>query len=480
MANNKTQLMAQFYEQCKNKGYTNMRDDTQSLKAKVIATDLGLRYGNIVEFYEKAAQCYRQIQEEEKVEAEKRRIRERQELAERERLAVNGSLLVTISDNDMHLKVFQRPDGTIYCTVNGGHKIEGVPELSVHKGGSVHYTYHPSETVFTGASVGGVMMGGTHQTEAYYTEHTEKSEKGFIKATIGSAEVYIATITISEYVQNRFKRDSQFKNLVTNGKIKCYKDSDTANMFARSALSGGVDSYTRMSQLTMAADARRLPYKLCKQIVDLLGRIIHGYFPPTEEELYDQAQKLAKGSSSEQLMRSIEVFREISYYKDANKQIKIVQKKYDEVLQTEKEQAILAREAQNRRIRKGAVIAGAVLVVIVTAVLLISSISKRHAYREATALMDAGRYEEAIVAFEALGSYEDSTDKIKACKYNDAITLMDEGRYAEAITIFESLAGYKDSIDCIVECNAGIETSKLAKLDEEYYAAIALMDAMAA
>ena len=44
--------MAQFYEQCKNKGYTNMRDDTQSLKAKVIATDLGLRYGNIVEFYE--------------------------------------------------------------------------------------------------------------------------------------------------------------------------------------------------------------------------------------------------------------------------------------------------------------------------------------------------------------------------------------------------------------------------------------------
>ena len=91
--------------------------------------------------------------------------------------------------------------------------------------------------------------------------------------------------------------------------------------------------------------------------------------------------------------------------------------------------------------------------------------------------MDAGRYEEAIVAFEALGNYEDSTDKIKACKYNDAITLMDEGRYTEAITVFESLGGYKDSIDCIAECNAGIETNRLAKLDEEYYAAIALMDA---
>ena len=109
MASKKIQLMAQFYEQCKNKGYTNMRDDTQSLKAKVIATDLGLRYGNIVEFYEKAAQCYRQIQEEEKSEAEKRRIREREERAERERLAVNGSLLVTISDNDMHQRYFSVP-----------------------------------------------------------------------------------------------------------------------------------------------------------------------------------------------------------------------------------------------------------------------------------------------------------------------------------------------------------------------------------
>ena len=38
MASKKIQLMAQFYEQCKNKGYTNMRDDTQSLKAKVVAT----------------------------------------------------------------------------------------------------------------------------------------------------------------------------------------------------------------------------------------------------------------------------------------------------------------------------------------------------------------------------------------------------------------------------------------------------------
>lgn len=148
IASNKTQLIAQFYELCQSKGYTDMRDDRQSLKAKVIATDLGLRYGNIVEFYEKAAQCYQQVQAENAEEAERLRIQRQEEQAERARRAVNGTLLVTVSGNKETLKVFLRPDHTFYCTVNDGEKIEGIPSVTVHKGGSLQYTYHPSETVF--------------------------------------------------------------------------------------------------------------------------------------------------------------------------------------------------------------------------------------------------------------------------------------------------------------------------------------------
>ena len=412
MANEKTKRMAQFYEQCKSKGYTDMRDDTQSLKAKVIATDLGLRYGNIVEFYEKAAQCYRQVQEEEAAAAERRRIEEREERAERERRAVNGTLLVSFFGGNNRLRVFLRPDGTTYCTCNDGCKIEGVPELSVHKGGSLHYTYHPSETVFTGASSGGIMMGGTHQTEAYYTERVAKSGKGYIVATIDNVEVNVETVTVSEYVQNRFKRDKQFKRLVSGGKIQCVKDSEVANMLARSALSGGGNIYSQMSQLTMAADEKRLPYETCKEITDLLGRIVHGQFPPTEEELYDQAQNLAKCSSSEQLMRSIEIFREISYYKDANKQIKIVREKYEEVLQTEKEQAVLAREVREKRVRKIAI----ALIVAFLLIVVPSRIQKNKAYLEAKALMNAQQYKEAIVAFEALNGFKDSEKLIEQCE----------------------------------------------------------------
>ena len=41
-------------------------------------------------------------------------------------------------------------------------------------------------------------------------------------------------------------------------------------------------------------------------------------------------------------------------------------------------------------------------------------------------------------------------------KYNDAIALMDAGKYSEAISAFEALDGYKDSVNKIEECNVNI------------------------
>ena len=95
-------------------------------------------------------------------------------------------------------------------------------------------------------------------------------------------------------------------------------------------------------------------------------------------------------------------------------------------------------------------------------------------YNHAVALMDVGKYTEAITAFRALGYYKDSLTKISECntaiidgKYNDAIALMDAGKYTEAITAFEALNGYKESITRINECRTVIK----------YNDAVALMDA---
>ena len=77
-------------------------------------------------------------------------------------------------------------------------------------------------------------------------------------------------------------------------------------------------------------------------------------------------------------------------------------------------------------------------------------------YNDAIALMDAGKYTEAISAFEALDGYKDSATKITECKYNDAVSLMENKNYEEAITAFEELGDYNDSKNKIDECYIGI------------------------
>lgn len=66
-------------------------------------------------------------------------------------------------------------------------------------------------------------------------------------------------------------------------------------------------------------------------------------------------------------------------------------------------------------------------------------------YKKAMSLYEAGEYEEAIVAFEALADYEDSADMKTECIYSNAIALMDAGNIIEAYNTFTALNGYRDS-----------------------------------
>lgn len=95
-------------------------------------------------------------------------------------------------------------------------------------------------------------------------------------------------------------------------------------------------------------------------------------------------------------------------------------------------------------------------------------------YKDAMALLEAGEYEMAKAAFEALGDYEDSIAKSTECememKYLDAVALMDAGQYEEAIAVFETLAEHKGSTSKIEECETAI-------LEITYDHAIAALDA---
>lgn len=190
----------------------------------------------------------------------------------------------------------------------------------------------------------------------------------------------------------------------------------------------------------------------------------------------------------EDYKHAIVEFKKISGWKDADTQIEICQKKIEEIVVKEEADRIererkaeiartedAARAKRNKKIT--AIAVAAVCAVIVFFIILITVIIPNSKYNNAMALMEAGKYNEAITAFEAIDSYKDSRDRIKECttaildsKYTDAVVLMDAGKYTEAISAFEALDGYKDSKNKIKECNTAI-------LDGKYNDAVALMNA---
>ena len=63
-------------------------------------------------------------------------------------------------------------------------------------------------------------------------------------------------------------------------------------------------------------------------------------------------------------------------------------------------------------------------------------------YNNAISILEAGNYEEAISAFDALGEYKDST---AYQQYSKAASLLEAEKYEEAVSAFEALGGFKDS-----------------------------------
>ncbi len=112
------------------------------------------------------------------------------------------------------------------------------------------------------------------------------------------------------------------------------------------------------------------------------------------------------------------------------------------------------RAKRNKRI---AIITTTIVCAIIAFIIILNAVIIPNVkYNDAMALMDAGKFTEAISAFEALEGYKDSANKIEECKYNDAMALMDAGKFTEAISAFEALEGYKDSANKIEECNINI------------------------
>ena len=186
-----------------------------------------------------------------------------------------------------------------------------------------------------------------------------------------------------------------------------------------------------------------------------------------KDAVYSTAKSKMIGEKVASYEEAIKVFQTISGWRDADEKIYTCQKKIEEIkakaeadrLEKERQAEIARKEAERiaKRNKKIAIITTPIVCAVIAFIIVLNTvIIPNGKYNNAIALMDAGKYGEALLVFEALEGYKDSANKIEECNYNNAIALMDAGKYGEALLVFEALEGYKDSANKIEECNINI------------------------
>ncbi len=251
------------------------------------------------------------------------------------------------------------------------------------------------------------------------------------------------------------------------------------------SLRGGVASYVEAERLFLSIseykDARTRAQE-CHYRADELRK----------EEIYNKALAALTGYHSiPELEFAQRDFETIPDYKDSRQkaddcrrmiwELKIMQEREAADCQRQQEEAAeaarIAAEKRKKLIVKIMKIGTPTVAVLIVLLLVLNYvIVPINQYNKAVALADAGEYEQAIAAFEAMGDYKDSDKKILDCKgfikenqYQKAVALQESGEYEQAIAALEVLGDYKDSNQKILECKDQIK-------EEQYQNAVSLAE----
>ena len=207
-----------------------------------------------------------------------------------------------------------------------------------------------------------------------------------------------------------------------------------------------------------------------------------------KDAIYQSARSQMTGHGVLGYESAIESFRSILGWKDADALVLTCQNKIEEIKAKEEadrlererkaEEALIATGKRKKRNKKIALIVFAAIAVVIGFIILFNTVIQPSVkYYKAKALYEAGQYEEAISAFEALNGYKDSAAQIEKCetaindeKYAVAVELYNAGKFEEAIAAFTALDGYMDSAKQIVACETAIKDEKYAVAIELYNA----------
>lgn len=156
---------------------------------------------------------------------------------------------------------------------------------------------------------------------------------------------------------------------------------------------------------------------------------------------------------------AIELFASISGWKDADEKRYECQREIEELKAAEEAERLeRERKAETDRLERErlakirakrnkiiAVVASVLTAIVLVVILVIIPSGK---YKDAMVLFNAGRYEEATVAFENVGSwYKDSVEMKKESIYQNATKMIAEKDFVSAIELLKTCEEYKDYKD---------------------------------
>ena len=221
----------------------------------------------------------------------------------------------------------------------------------------------------------------------------------------------------------------------------CEKTFDDRNNYQKAIRFGDDKLKTTLTSYTNYINAQNedarledIYLKACKK----MNAPQHKFATP-QEKLYNKAAEL---------------FKSISGYKDSS-------------ILAERclENAKIARAKKDRRrkrFRKIAIITTPIICAIIAFIIVLNVvIIPNIEYNNAIQLMNAGKYEEALIEFKSLREYKNSASNLIECKYLRAIQLIESGNFIEAYDALVALDGYRDSVEKAASIHFEYEVEKL-------------------
>ena len=192
------------------------------------------------------------------------------------------------------------------------------------------------------------------------------------------------------------------------------------------------------------------------------------------KDIYNRAREEMNSANTEITFKeAAQHFESISGYEDSASLAKECYEKAETkrlVQERQAEKAYIAAEKAKKKMKRIVAIATPVICACMAFVIVLTTVIVPNGkYGAAIDLFNNGKYDEAILAFEALKGYKDSEQLICECKksiiYSNAVTAIEKKEYTQAIELLESINDFKDSTILISTCKDKISEESMVKYD---------------